>query len=188
MTHTEGELHFDFSAAQTVIKLDDPSQPRPQGWKLVDFVIEEADRLVLLEVKDPSTRPRVDNAANAAAQIKARQEFVRRLGNRALVTDELTPKARDSYCHLHLMQRDRLPMLYVFLLGAAELTLEPATLLALKESLRARLHQECAEPWSRPYVTDCLVLTETSWPKAFPRYTLRRGPDSAGDEKENEAD
>lgn len=107
MTHTEGELHFDFSAAQTVIKLDDPSQPRPQGWKLVDFVIEEADRLVLLEVK---------------------------------------------------------------------------------ESLRARLHQECAEPWSRPYVTDCLVLTETSWPKAFPRYTLRRGPDSAGDEKENEAD
>jgi len=74
------------------------------------------------------------------------------------------------------MKRDDKPMLYVFLLGAAKLTVDPPLLLAMKERLLEGLRQEGDAAWARQYVTDCLVLTETSWVKAFPAYPLVRQP------------
>jgi len=45
MRHSEGELEFDFSAAKRVEKLDSPLTPLPHGMALVDFVIEEDEKI-----------------------------------------------------------------------------------------------------------------------------------------------
>lgn len=176
MTHSEGELFFDFSAARSVEKPDEPHQKKPEGWKLVDFVIEEEDRLILVEIKDPSCEPKADTPEAQEHLRKEREDFAKKIKDRTLITKELTPKARNSYSLLHLMERDDKPMLYVLLLGAAKLSLDLPLLLAFKERLLDGLRQELDSPWARQYVTDCIVVTETSWGEAFPAYPLVRQP------------
>lgn len=172
----EAELEFDFSAAQTVEKLDDPSGLKPHGMQLVDFVVEDSRRLVMLEVKDPSCNPKGSDAKAQAALERSRVEFVKKVTNDTLIAHELAPKARDSYTWLHLMKRDTKPILYVFLLGTDAISIDPALLLGFKDRLLARLRRETTQPWARHYVTDCLVLTEGTWVKAFPQYPLARTP------------
>lgn len=174
MKMREGEFEFDFSAAKSVEKLDDPKRRRPQGMQLVDFVLEEEGCLVMLEIKDPSCKTMGSNPAAKAHLEKERAEFVKKVQKDTLITDELTPKARDSYTYLHLMQRDSKPIRYAFLLGADKLLLDPALLLGFKDRLLTRLRQECDQPWARCYVVDCMVLTEQTWGKAFPKYPLTR--------------
>lgn len=174
MKHREGELEFDFTAANGVEKLDNPATPLPHGMQLVDFVLEEDRRLVLVEIKDPSCSAKGGNPVAEAAQEKERTRFVEKVQNDSLIAQELTPKARDSYSYLHLMKRDGKPIIYAFLLGSDKLTLDPALLLAFKDRLLARLRQEADKPWERPYVTDCVVLTEKTWAMAFPQYPMTR--------------
>jgi hypothetical protein len=169
----EAELEFDFSAARTVTKLD-AMPTKPEGMSLVDFVVEDGRYLVMLEIKDPSCKSKgFDDRAQRNLE-RARAEFVRSIESDTLIAQKLVPKARDSYTWLHLMRRDSKPVLYVFLLGVAELALDPALLLGFKDRLLARLRKEATEPWARHYVADCLVLTEATWSKAFPRYPLAR--------------
>lgn len=170
----EGEFEFNFTYAKAVEKLDDPTKQRPQGMQLVDFVLEEERRLVMVEVKDPSCKAKGGNPTADAALEKSRVEFVKKAQKDALIADELTPKARDSYTYLHLMTRDSKPVLFAFLLGADKLSLDPALLLGFKDRLWARLRQEADQPWTRQYVTDCVVLTEQTWSTAFPEYPLTR--------------
>ncbi len=170
----EAELEFDFTAARAVTKLDDPAVGRPEGMSLVDFVVEDNRRMVMLEIKDPSCKPKGGDGRAQANLERARAEFLRDLANDTLIAQKLTPKARDSYTWLHLMKCDTKPILYVFLLGVSELALDPALLLGFKDRLLARLRKEAGEPWQRHYVTDCLVLTEATWATAFPQYPLAR--------------
>ena len=174
MTYSEGELFFDFSAAKSVDKPDEPNQRKPEGWKLVDFVIEEEDRVLLVEIKDPSCGPKADTPDAHEHMRRQREEFAKKIKDRSLIAKELTPKARNSYSFLHLMRRDHKPMLYVFLLGATKLSIDQPSLLIMKERLLESLLQEVDVPWARQYVTDCLVLTEASWGQAFPAYPLVR--------------
>lgn len=174
MKHREGELEFDFSAAEKIEKLDDPGKPLPSGMALVDFVIEEDRRLVMVEIKDPSCSSTGTNPAAEAALEKERTKFIKKVQDNSLIAQELTPKARDSYSYLHLMKRDGKPIVYAFLLGADKLTLDPALLLTFKDRLLSRLRQEADKPWERHYVTDCVVLTEKTWALAFPQYPMTR--------------
>ena len=170
---TEGEFEFDFGTA----KVDRPDKinPIPQGMQLVDFLIEESGRLIMLEVKDFPSTPKSNDPKAKKALEKSRDDFLEKIRTGRLIADELTPKARDSYTYLHLMRRDTRRILYVFLLGTENLTPEPSLLLGgFKERLEARLKQETDQPWVRPYVSDCLVLTEQTWSLAFPNYPLRR--------------
>lgn len=170
----EAELEFDFTKARTVTRLDDPELQRPEGMSFVDFIVEDGRHLVMLEVKDPSCKPKGRDARAQAKLELNRAEFLEALGKDTLISQKLTPKARDSYTWLHLMKRDTKPILYVFLLGVSELAIDPALLLGFKDRLLARLRKEAAEPWARHYVTDCLVLTEETWNNAFPQYPLAR--------------
>lgn len=174
MKEREGEFEFDFTAAKGVEKLDEPTKQLPTGMMLVDFVVEEERRLVMIEIKDPSCKAKGGNTAAIEAMEKERVKFVKKVETDTLIAQELTPKARDSYSYLHLMKRDSKPILYAFLLGADKLTLDPALLLGFKDRLLARLRQEADQPWERHYVTDCVVLTENTWSLAFPQYPLVR--------------
>jgi len=86
MMHSEGELFFDFSAAKSVEKPDEPHQKKPEGWKLVDFVIEEDDRLVLVEIKDPSCEPKSDTPEAQEHLRREREDFAKKIKDRTLIT------------------------------------------------------------------------------------------------------
>jgi hypothetical protein len=171
----EGEFRFDFSGAISVQKLDDKNRKLPQGMQLVDFVIEENDRILFVEIKDPSCKPKIDTPEAHAALQKQRSGFIKKIANDELIADELTPKARDSYCYLHLMAKEEKKIIYAFLLGAQELTLDPALLMSFKERLLRQTMQECDLPWVRQYVADCVVVTEKNWTATF-GYPLQRMP------------
>jgi hypothetical protein len=170
----EGELDFDFTAAKSAEKLDDPLKKKPEGMMLVDFVVEEENRLIMIEIKDPSAKAKGSdqNAENALQQ--NRIGYIRDLQNDTLIAEKLTPKARDSYCYLHLMHRDTKPILYVFLLGVDNLPIDQHLLLSVKDRLLSKLEKEADQPWKRRYVSDCLVLTEQTWSSTFPEYPLIR--------------
>jgi hypothetical protein len=176
MEPREGEFEFDFGSA-TFEKPDANGTVIPQGMKLVDFIVEEEERLILLEIKDPSRVPRSTDARAIAAIESERRDFVRQLENKEWIHNELTPTARDTYTYLHVMERDKKPMLYVVLLGVDRLPFDAMPLLPnFRDRLLGRLRMETHQPWLKQYVADCLVLTENTWRKAFPGYSLARIP------------
>jgi len=165
MTVQEGALEFAFPGVGDVTRLDAQDRTRPQGMALVDFVVEEAERTLLIEVKDPS---------GASVPASEQVQYVKRLQTNQLIHDELTPKARDSYTFLHLMARDNKPCLFVVLFGLDAIAHDPAILLAFKDRLLQRIRRETDEPWKRNYVSDCVVLTLASWAKYFPVFPVKR--------------
>lgn len=174
----EGDFEFDFSRAWQCDKLDrQDNGPKPEGMKFVDIVVEEEQQLLLIEVKSTPPIPQGTDARAYGNLEKKRREFLQRLMNNSLICDELTPKARDSYSFLHLMGRDAKPMRFVFLVGIHNLDIpfhEAQFVASFQDRLAKRLRQEAAVPWVKQYVADCLVLTEATWGRAFPQYSLRR--------------
>lgn len=163
----EGDLVFQFPNGLPVERLDRQGEPIPHGMSLTDLVIEETQRAILVEVKDPG--------ANVAPP-RRRDDFVREMLRNTLIHEALVPKARDSYAYLHLMARDAKPFLYVVVLGLDPVRLDPALLIAFKDRLLKRLRQETDQPWRRHYVSDCLVLSVEGWNLHFPYYPLQREP------------
>jgi len=161
----ERTLRLDFSGCLKAERFDQPGREGPQGMKAVDFVVEEAERLLLVEVKDPSDphSPRSE-----------REKFPEEMKTKGMINHELVPKARDTYCYLHLMKHDSKPCVYVVCIGAESLSLDPALLMNFKGRLLARLRQEADEPWALKYVEDCVVVTVENWAIHFPEYKITR--------------
>ena len=102
------DLQFNFPHGLDWEELDKQGVKLPEGMKLVDLVIEREQDLLLVEIKDPS---------HSRSPEKERKCYFKRLKNNSILTEELTPKARNSYVYLHLMERDCKPFKYVVLIG-----------------------------------------------------------------------
>lgn len=161
----EGELVFNFNGAQKVEKFDEPGVPKPTDMKLVDFVVEEGARTLLIEVKDPSHR---------GTPGKEREKYIRRITTNELINTELVPKARGAYTFLHLMARDSKRFLYIVIFGLDRFPNEKALLIGFKERLLQRIRHEGKEPWKRQYIYDCIVVDLDGWNKHFPDYPVFR--------------
>jgi hypothetical protein len=158
----EGELMFDFSASVNASKFDEQGKQLPIGMSFVDFVVEEDNRLLMVEVKDPS--------ASAADHIGA----TRAMMGVEFINDRLVPKARDSYTVLHLMRLDVKPMVYIVFLGLEHVVFDPAMLIVITDRLRKRLAQEMDVPWKRQYVSHAMVVNMAEWNKHFANYPVTR--------------
>jgi len=169
----ESGLEFTFTGAVDVEKLDGQERgaPHPPG-KVVDFVVEEAARMLLIEVKNPSASG-VDKDPRPSE--RRTTERTKRRGNE-LINAELVPKARGSYTYLHLMARDTKPFMFVLVDDVSALGPELADLEPFRERLAERLRHESGvrDAWKREYVASCVVVTPETWPSAFPSYSLRR--------------
>jgi hypothetical protein len=161
----EGELVFCFNGAGKVEKLDEKGVPIPTDMKLVDFVVEEGARTLLIEVKDPSNRNAPD---------KEREKYARKISTNELISNELVPKARGAYTFLHLMERDSKRFLYIVVFGLDRFPNEKALLIGFKERLLQRIRHEGKEPWKRQYIYDCIVVDLNDWNKHFPEYPVFR--------------
>lgn len=163
------ELLFNFPDELDWSELDKQGVKLPVRMKFVDLVIERDDDILLIEIKDPS---------HSKCPDKERNSYLKRLVDNSVLTDELTPKARDSYLYLHLMERDGKPFKYVVLLGldAFDPNIQKAVMTGFKDRLLADIRQESFEAWKRKHITDCVVLSVESWNKVFPYWSVHRDP------------
>lgn len=161
------ELLFDFPDDVKWSELDKQGVKLPVRMKFVDLVIERELDILLVEIKDPS---------HSQSRDKDRNAYLKRLSDNSVLTQELTPKARDSYIYLHLMERDGKPFKYVVLLGleAFDPDRQKALMSGFKDRLLADIREESFEAWKRKHIADCVVLSVESWNTNFPDWPLRR--------------
>jgi hypothetical protein len=161
------ELLFEFPDDLKWDELDKQGVKLPVRMKFVDLVIEREDDILLVEIKDPSHSKSPD---------KERNSYLKRLRDNSILTQELTPKARDSYLYLHLMERDIKPFKYIVLLGldAFDFEIQKGILMDFKDRLLADIRCESYEAWKRKHIADCVVLSVNVWNKKFPEWSVTR--------------
>jgi hypothetical protein len=153
------DLEFEFPKSLVWEELDAKGKILPQNMKFVDIVIERDTDILLVEIKDPST---------VRAPEQELKNYSKRLINNSILKNELTPKVRDSYLYMHLLERDTKPFIYIVLLGldAYDDSVQKLILTGFKDRLMADIQNE-GQGWKRKYIKDCAVLTIDHWNKAF---------------------
>ena len=161
------ELHFEFPDDVEWDELDKQGVRLPVRMKFVDLVIERDKDVLLVEIKDPS---------HSKSPEKERKKYFKRLSDNSVLTQELTPKARDSYSYLHLMERDGKPFKYIVLIGidAFDSQQQKALLAGFKDRLLADIRCEAFEAWKRKHIADCVVLSVEAWNQIFPNWPVKR--------------
>lgn len=169
------ELEFSFPDDLPWHELDRQGVKLPERMKFVDLVIERDRDVLLVEIKDPS----ISKCPDAE-----RQSYFKRLSDNTVLKQDLTPKARDSYTFLHLMERDNKPFKYVVLLGldAFDYDRQKALLSGFKDRLFADIKHETEMPWRRQHIADCVVLSVDIWNKTFADWPVTRIPAAAANE------
>jgi len=157
----EGEQHFRFEGVLDAWRLPESDDPKPEGMSFVDFVIEETDRLLLVEVKNP-------NAVRSTVQPEV---YLRDLKNK--VHGKIVPKARDSWCYLYLMGKIRKPCVFILYIGTGTAPFDSALVSALESDLQRKIRQEGPLPWVNQYAEEALILTDKTWSSSFPNYAIR---------------
>jgi uncharacterized protein YihD (DUF1040 family) len=165
------DLEFNFPEGLEWNELDRQGVKLPVRMKFVDLVIERERDILLIEIKDPSHSKSPDENRN---------QYLKGLADNSILTQELTPKARDSYLYLHLMEKDEKPFKYIVLIGldAFDPEKQKAVLAGFKDRLMADIRCESFEAWKRKHISDCVVLSVDTWNKTFPDWPVSRIADA----------
>lgn len=166
-TYIEKELEFIFPTGLKWENLDERGKIKPEGMSLVDLVIERENDILLVEIKDPSC---------STTSPHERNNCLLRMQNNSLISEDLTPKVRDSYTYLHLMKRDTKPFIYVVLLGLEAYNDNDVIVLlgTFKNRLLRRVKKEIDIPWKREHICDCIVMSVEQWNFYFNEWPVRR--------------
>jgi hypothetical protein len=162
----EGELEFDFTKSIHCEKFDDPDRHGLlDRMSAVDFLVEEEDFLLLVEVKD---------AQHSEAREADREAFAQRFRSSEMTKHDLPRKYRDTFLYLYGQDRISKPIRYVVLLevdnvGKPELHNQ-------MELLRRYLpaNGPDGKPWPQPFVEDCVLVDLRTWRAFFPQFPVRR--------------
>lgn len=157
------ELDIIFPDKLSVKKPDAPFISLPKNLKWVDYVVEEADRYLLIEIKDPSY---------SGVPRKEHKRMKEKISQNQLADDEIVPKARGTYTFYTLMEWDSKPIDMVFLFGNRRIQIDAPLLLSLSDRIEKRLAKEASIPWKRQYIRNFALMTEADWQKKFPQYPL----------------
>lgn len=151
----EGDLYFDFSAAQSAFKLDSKEHGLSHFFKAVDYVVEWTNQLWLIEIKDPENG-NIPPEHQPSQQASFRKELV----SGQLIDKHLFPKFRDSLLYLGMNRGIAdLPLKYLTLIGLE--TVPVAELEGLTHALRhTQWLNGPARGWQKPFDLHCLNLTQ----------------------------
>lgn len=165
--YQENQLYFNFPPDVKWQELDVQGEQLPKGMALVDLVIEREDDILMVEIKDPS---------DTRAREKEQKKYLKRLQEGSVITDELTPKSRDSFTYLHLMQQDSKELKYIVLLGieAYDKEIQKALLSNFKDRLFSNIKKETKNPWKKVYLKDCAVMSVEIWNSYFKDWQITR--------------
>jgi len=164
---SSAELHFSFPDELVWDELDKQGVKLPVNMKFVDLIIERENDVLLIEIKDPS---------HSKCPEKERGKYYKKLSDNSLITQELTPKVRDSYAYLHLMERDNKPFKYIVLIGldAFDAAMQTPILMTFKDRLMTDIRCESYEAWKRKHIHDCLVMSVETWNTTFSDWPVTR--------------
>lgn len=164
-TLVEADLEITLPAGTHGRKLDDPAtHGLSHCMKAVDFIVELADKIYFVELKDPD---------NPGARPEARAEFAQKLKSGTL-DSELQRKYRDTFLYEWASNRADKPVYYVVLLAMA--ALDDTALLARTDALKKQLPLSgpAGKAWARPFVAGCAVMNMDAWNKALHAMPVRR--------------
>lgn len=167
----EGELVFDFSAATTADQFDDENTHKlSHCMKAVDFIVEWVNEFWFIEVKDPS-----NSKIPSEFKREKLREFIAKIDNETLFSNELGPKIKDSFLYLYLSQRlPPKPMKYFVLIAIGNL--DHGLLLRAMEGLK---RSSCLlgpdnSAWQNQYVEDALVFNLETWNEKLKQCPVKR--------------
>ena len=165
-TVREGNLQIVFPRNASVRKFDDEtSHGLSHCMKAVDFIVDQSDRVLFIELKDPE---------HPHAGEDNRDEFIDRFisGN---LDKELQYKYRDTWLYEWASGNIGKPIHYWVIVAIENLT--DADLLARTDNLKRKLPlQGPSEVNWTPIVTGCMVFNIRTWNRLVPRFPLSRVP------------
>ncbi len=162
---TEGDLKISIPTAVSARKFDDETtHGLSQCMKAVDFILEQDDKVIFVELKDPD---------NPLAKAKDSGEFIKGFLSGKIDSD-LQYKYRDSYLYELASGRASKPIYYYVLIGAKALS--DADLLARTDALKRKIpvNGVNGKPWKKPFIAGCAVMNLLAWNKALPMYPASR--------------
>lgn len=157
----EEELKFSFPSSTKIEKLDEKGKRIPKGLSLVDLLIEEEDKIFLVEIKDPFG----DNVPNA----KKEEEKKNYIEKQTVISEKLVPKIRDSYTFLHLMERDKKDLIYIVFLdfNKYEEQIDKNLIAVFNENLSFNIKKESDTAWKKEYLKSNIILSIKLWNDMF---------------------
>ena len=166
-TLREGNLQITLPQGAQARKFDDPTfHGLSHCMKAVDFIVEEADRVSFIEIKDPD-HPN----ATAARSNKFIQKFLS-----GYLDEDLKYKYRDTFLYQWAAERVDKPIYYWVIIAMNKLT--APDLSARTDDLRRKLplNGPPSGQWKRPIVMGCMVFNIDTWNRHQPRFPLSRIP------------
>jgi len=166
----EGHLEFDFRTAIVSTRFDaDEVNDLSHCMKRVDFIVETANQLFFIEVKDLD---------NPHAQPQNVNKFLQELHSDALIANKLVPKARDSFLFNHLT--NGLPegkaRIYVVLIACGQLQTPELSTLTDKLKTYLPLVGPFKQAWPQPYFDSCFITNFSGWNRIFQQFPVTRNP------------
>jgi hypothetical protein len=165
----ERDLEFNFTDAIEAIVFDemkDKTLPNYHGIGVmhrVDFVVELANDILFVEVKDPS---------NPDARAKDLRKFLKEV-DEGILSDTFASKYMDSFIYRWAENKTSKPIHYLNLV-----TLEEELLGHLSDQIAAKLPpmNHDVPRWQRQVVNNVQVFNIDSWNASFPKWPVRRVP------------
>lgn len=162
-TIQEGDLIFDVSSAIKFEKFDDNKIHGTKcTMKRVDFIIEDSEKIIFLEVKDPDV-PGAINPENFREQLS---------GGRLI--PELASKYRDTLFFTSLRENYEKPIAYVVLICINGL--DDALVLAKTDILKGAIPMS-HKSWSHDSLDSCVILKLDAYKKVFGEESVWRASD-----------
>jgi len=162
-TIQEGDLLFDVSSAINAEKFDDDNLHGPKStMKRVDFIIENQDEFIFLEVKDP-------DMPGARYPEHFKQQFI--TGN---FIPEIAGQCRDTLLFTKLRQEYTKPIKYVVLVCMEKL--DDALLLPRIDALKSALPLS-HKSWIKNSLDSCIILKLGSYKKKYGENSVWRHSD-----------
>ena len=164
-TLKEGNLQITFPRGANVRKFDSQeSHGLTHCMKAVDFIVEDDDRVLFIEFKDPD---------HPHARDKAKEKFIKRFRSGKLIND-LKYKYRDSFLYEWMSGSARKPVYYWILIGMDRLT--EAELLARTDDLKRKLplYGPQSEAWTQPICAGCMIFNIRTWNRNLPDFPVLR--------------
>lgn len=162
-TIQEEDLFFDVSSAIRTEKFDDNNlHGMKSTMKRVDFIIEENDKIIFLEVKDPDM-PGVANP----------DKFKEELQSGKLIS-ELAGKYRDSFLFNHFRGGYEKPIHYRVLISMA--SLDDALILAKTDALKSAIPIS-HDKWNATSVASCVILKLDAYKRFYGEQSVWRESD-----------
>lgn len=161
--HTEGDLQITIKDDLPVRKFDGDSHGL-SCMKAVDFIVEEPDRYLFIEFKDPQ---------DPGSTPERRCSFIQNLQSGKL-NETLKYKFRDSFLYELASGRADKAVDYLVLIALEALT--TPLLLHLRRELERKLpiNGPNDQPWARPIASSCAVFNIKKWNENFPGYPIER--------------